>query len=408
MTTNAHPSFHTAAGHGPGCSPCEAGRYSPWSTHNCTLCSAGKYSATAAATECTACPEGSTFSSADRTSCSGCVAGKYGTGMECTRCPGGKYSADDGWTTCEECVEGKSTSNNISQIACTVCKPGRYNSNSGAVDCSSCPEEYYKQESGSTECYNCPEIACEAGEYNICGSASGFASSGTCLSCPPGKYLATGMRECSMCAEGEYSGVTGTECIACTPGRLGHPGRSFCVDCSPGKYANESKGVCSDCPSSYYQPEISKPNCTQCDSCVAGGRKACGKASSGYCTDCIPGKYADKLREMCMDCPSNYFQAGTNNASCIPCANCTAGSRTQCGKSFEGYCTIASLASMPTRRPPHAFSVLKASSREPRTQRPANRVKRAHTRQRRASSTAPSAWLIHHQHRRQHRRQYLH
>jgi hypothetical protein len=53
---------------------------------------------------------------------------------------------------------------------------------------------------------------------------------------------------------------------------------------------------------------------------------------------------------------------------------------------------IASLASMRMRRPPHALSAHEASTRQPLTQRPANRVKRANIRQRRASSTAPSAW----------------
>jgi hypothetical protein len=65
-------------------------------------------------------------------------------------------------------------------------------------------------------------------------------------------------------------------------GRIAH--RPLLVFC----FLGLSKGVCSDCPSSYYQPETSKPNCTRCQSCIAGGRKACGKASSGYCTDCIP------------------------------------------------------------------------------------------------------------------------
>jgi hypothetical protein len=42
-TSSTIPAFPTAAGKGPDCNPCVAGRYSPWASHVCTLCSVGKY-----------------------------------------------------------------------------------------------------------------------------------------------------------------------------------------------------------------------------------------------------------------------------------------------------------------------------------------------------------------------------
>jgi hypothetical protein len=293
-TTSTHPSFPTAAGRGPDCNQCGPGHYSPWTTHNCTLCSAGKYSSTSGASTaatCIPCP-GGRFSTASRASCNSCLAGKYmdDTG-NCARCSGGKFSADDGQTSCLLCEEGQSTSNSIGQSACTACRPGRY-SNSGAVNCSSCPEEYYKQESGSTECYDCSDVGidCEAGEYNICGSASGFASSGTCLSCPPGKYLETGKRECSLCAEGEYSAATGTECIACEAAKYqSSGGSSYCLPCLAGSITNTGSATgaisCASCPATKYSNDINLASCTRCP--VGKWQQRSGRS---FCDDVTPGK----------------------------------------------------------------------------------------------------------------------
>jgi hypothetical protein len=68
----------------------------------------------------------------------------------------------------------------------------------------------------------------------------------------------------------------------------------YCGDCTPGKFVKD--GACVACPSSYYyyQPEINEASCIGCGSCPAGSRKGCGIAAGGFCSDCIPGQYNDR------------------------------------------------------------------------------------------------------------------
>jgi hypothetical protein len=62
--------------------------------------------------------------------------------------------------------------------------------------------------------------------------------------------------------------------------------------------------ACSGCAAGLFQPSVGQTMCTDCDSCPAGARQACGGSAEGFCSDCIPGKYADASTSACVGCSS--------------------------------------------------------------------------------------------------------
>jgi hypothetical protein len=144
-------------------------------------------------------------------------------------CDAGRYNADE---VCKACPIGYSTKSASSSTACTQCTPGQFAANECMADCQACPENYYRQEAGSTYCFECPGLNCADGEYNICGSPSGFASSGLCVKCSPGKFLVD--RKCEGCSRGQYSSSDGARCIGCPQGKF---------------QAKEHKAYCDEVPS---------------------------------------------------------------------------------------------------------------------------------------------------------------
>ena len=102
---------------------------------------------------------------------------------------------------------------------------------------------------------------------------------------------------------------------------------------------------CINCPEGKYQKDAGQSACTTCATCPAGKRSGCGNSTEGFCSDCIPGQYADSSSSSCVDCPAGkhstaknaeacdacqagQFQSGDGQSFCVPCQ---AGSITNAG-----------------------------------------------------------------------------
>ena len=119
---------------------------------------------------------------------------------------------------------------------------------------------------------------------------------------------------CQACKKGRYRGYNGDNskarvfglgiyCDACPMGKYANQeGLAVCDDCAAGKYQisceqGSADGVstnsgcvqCKNCPQGYYQGSNGAHNCQACG--VGKQQGSTGKASSGDCTDCSPGKF---------------------------------------------------------------------------------------------------------------------
>ena len=108
----------------------------------------------------------------------------------------------------------------ISSIEChTGCVEGTYNS-SGS--CESCPPGKYSDQIAQTSCKDCPK-----GKYN---EQSRLTAQTSCKNCPEGKYGdQTGLSGCHNCGTGKYNDQTA------------QTAQPSCKDCDAGKY-NEQVG----------------------------------------------------------------------------------------------------------------------------------------------------------------------
>lgn len=245
----------------------------------CEQCAAGQV---ASANGCEKCTPGQYASIMD-TSCQICKTGTYtvSKGMgQCTACPAGYTDDDpDEGLTCDICPPGKDTLGLNAAIACSDCKQGSYNTNSGGGLCTLCPTGRKGTSTAATTFSTCQE--CTRGHYQ---SETGKT---VCIICPPGKANPYAARPlCTTCEKGQVQYSSGQNtCSECGPGYYAdQEGDTECKSCRPGRYSSLWRRT------------------SACESCIKG-QYATGRANL-YCPACGSGKYAH-LREMtkCEDCP---------------------------------------------------------------------------------------------------------
>jgi hypothetical protein len=191
--------------------------------------------------------------------------------------------------------------------------------------CDKCKVGLYQGTDGQSFCHTC-----QAGSITNTGPAVGATA---CTACSPGQYTnSSALDKCSECAAGSITN-TGAE-----------DGASRCTACAVGKYATTATGNCMGCEDSKYQPAAAQPSCTACEPCKNGGRMSCGGAFEGYCTECIPGRYADAPTSSCIRCPRGQYSAATNTAACEPCEAGTY--QTEAGKQYCAECVAGSITNM--------------------------------------------------------------
>jgi hypothetical protein len=111
-------------------------------------------------------------------------------------------------------------------------------------------------------------------------------------------------------------------CKVCPAGKFQpNADMDVCGPCAAGKYQPRPGSTsCLDCPlSNQYQNEPGSTSCKMCAACPAGARQGCGGSSEGYCTNCIPGRYANSSSGVCAECPAGRYQPGVDQGSCIAC-----------------------------------------------------------------------------------------
>jgi predicted outer membrane repeat protein len=232
-------------------------------------------------------------------SCTTCPAGRYGNTTasikveattSCTRCPAGKYSPE------EDHGPG------ATPTACKLCATGRYGQYEGEID-GNC----------TAKCPISMAITCSAGtsspDYPIAGHYLANITNNIQEPCPLGKYKeGLDFSECESCPAGKYTAARSS---------------MYCRECPVGYYStNATSRLCSTCNSTTaeYQHKAGQQSCLACDSCSKGVRTGCGGTTAGYCSDCIPGQYADDVRLSCIECPSGKYQANANELACEQCA----------------------------------------------------------------------------------------
>jgi hypothetical protein len=153
-------------------------------------------------------------------------------------------------------------------------------------------------------------VECKAGSFQDKGGQR------DCIPCPGGYYQA-GLRSdlCEGCTAGRFAAATGSAaeaaCVKCAVGRVQPArGKASCNLCSAGNGSAHAE----------YQDQEGATVCRQCAGCVIGARQGCGLSFAGVCANCTPGKYESIESKRCADCPTGYFQEGTNAAQCQRCS----------------------------------------------------------------------------------------
>lgn len=298
---------------------CAAGSYSTLNSSTCTNCPAGTYSPTASATsqiDCKACNAG-TYSGASG-------ASSVGT---CVPCLPDEYSTVVGGTSvavCQQCPLNSYSPSGSQSLSSCVCDPGYSGANGG-------------------ECIACgANVWCLNGRQNPCplNSISPVTSSqiSQCL-CRPGFYgdatvpTVDSATICKVCKENHFcigGAVNHTE--ACADGKYSLPGSDDVGDCVCPVHAvsRQMSSVSKQCvcESGYFKMhtplallggwrcELCKPG----EFCYDNNNKTCppfsvseGEARSVLDCYCRPGFMNATVqtdRELCVDCPPNYYCEG--------------------------------------------------------------------------------------------------
>ncbi|GMI00563.1 hypothetical protein TrLO_g8323 [Triparma laevis f. longispina] len=345
------------------CPSCAAGTYSdsPDGAPTCTSCAIGKYSSTIQSTSCSNCPSG-TYN---------LVEGS----VTCYKCAGGQKLKDNG-NGCEVCPDG--TFSNPGSTTCTVCSetPGYVSlaGDSGAARCEYCGPGFYADQNSqtcklllialhrtnniifflagtdnakaSTSCSPCPPGTiptatscnqCEEGKYGVfgatvCTPCSGDGQYADEPGLPSCKFAPSGYKPTSnndgivACAKNTFSLGGTSVCSPCQDGGHSQPGSATCEQCLTSKYFDEPNERCDLCPKNTFATS-GATNITGCTLCSPGGHS---KPGSGYCEQCLTGKYFDEPNNECKLWYSNQTNA-------IECESCTAG-YTSAAKNAECEC----------------------------------------------------------------------
>jgi len=187
-----------------GCTPCNAGYWSPPDSEQCVACLVGTWSNMIMATSsnvCQNCGTGMYTSVEASVSCSNCSTGYYSSGVSssvCQACPIGSWTNTSGVSICTKCPAGMygTLTGQLSEgLGCQACASGTYSTSIGLSSisgCVTCPDGFISLPQASS-CY-----ACGANTYLD-------SSLGVCTSCPvnsespPGSFV-----ESCQCLAGYY------------------------------------------------------------------------------------------------------------------------------------------------------------------------------------------------------------
>ena len=140
----------------------------------------------------------------------------------CTACSEGKYQSASGASACIACPAGSMCVKRATSPAlcapgtvargplgseCEPCNAGTYQSGSGRTLCEACPAGFYCEERAGAP------TACDEGSYRY---SVGATSSADCAPCPPGSACATGATMPMVCAPGSYA-APGDVAISSSP-----------------------------------------------------------------------------------------------------------------------------------------------------------------------------------------------
>ncbi|GMH70768.1 hypothetical protein TL16_g05490 [Triparma laevis f. inornata] len=223
-------------------------------------------------------------------------------------CPANTFSIGAS-TTCTPCTDGGHSQPGSS--ACEKCSTGKYY-DEVTTECELCPKNTYTL-SGATSVSGCE--GCPDGTHSQPGA-------GYCEQCLTGKYYNETSSECEFCPKNTFSTSGASDingCDACDEGGHSQPGSGFCKQCLTGKYFNETKNECELCPRNTFSIS-GATDISGCKNCPAGGHSELG---SGYCEQCLTGKYYDEPSNECNNCPAGKFTAsgGIGLEDCNTCEN---------------------------------------------------------------------------------------
>ncbi|GMH48997.1 hypothetical protein TrVE_jg8778 [Triparma verrucosa] len=266
----------------------------------CSPCTGpGQYSDASKLSTCKTAAAGEKPNS-DRTGVERCAPGRYSVGgaNECSECEAGKRSGEaaTGCSTCNTCGTGK--------YKIADCTPD------AETYCGECPKNTFTI-SGANDISECED--CPTGGHSQPGS-------GYCDHCLTGKYLDEQTNRCQLCPKNTFtiSGATDISgCEVCPAGGHSQPGAGYCEQCLAGKYFNESSNKCMLCPKNTFTIS-GATDISGCEDCPAGGHSHPG---SGYCDQCLTGKYYDEESSECKPCPAGKFTAsgGMGIEECSTC-----------------------------------------------------------------------------------------
>jgi hypothetical protein len=351
--------------------PCEKGFFSAGCNETCTICEPGKFAAAEASTECASCPAGTFSASSGATECVKVTAGHFAPAgaTEATPCERGYYQESAGEAKCKACAIG-TYADVTAMTECKVAQPGH----TGA------------KEASVTTGYSV-EVPCPAGKI---APEEGVG----CSLCEPGKYQSeSGKTACDCVSQGYFSNASGQGQTKCPAGFFQSVSCGMqCIECppdTPNVSADENfppEGGWFECPEAFVQTFVGTvktasetgENCKDdlengneiccpgkffsklhetCDPCMPGHFSGT-RDSETSCTHCPPGLYQDKQGQSeCKSCAGE----GYSDKRAIRCEQCSffehspeEGSGEHCGSCFESlgymfspsFCLVETLASI--------------------------------------------------------------
>jgi predicted outer membrane repeat protein len=348
------------------CKSCDVAKHNNMigqtSESDCKNCTIGTYNNEVGQSLCKDCGHGKFNSQIQQLKCKDCGQGKYNkqTGqtseqLACTSCEIGKWSTDLGRTTdCAQCEKGK-YNDQVTQLECKKCVPGKHNMGTQSesdVACLPCEIGTYNDAEGlGSACYRCPNApspgatscdACLPGKYKP-------PSSSLCSDCTPGKFTDDiDVASCSKCPAGyhakNFTNIVNVKrkrhdsCTGCPRGKYGTSEESIdeatgCSKCDAGRFSeleavsttDISDGIfCSPCASGKWNHQKGRTKESECFNCNTGRYSTIIASNSGSnCIGCRTGTYlkvvgADEKTD-CLECPAGFVQERTGAAYCLPC-----------------------------------------------------------------------------------------
>ncbi|GMH69413.1 hypothetical protein TrLO_g2906 [Triparma laevis f. longispina] len=232
--------------------------------------------------------------------------------------------SNDGDTQCGDCIAGKASMGGaVSE--CTRCDgPGEYSEPQASV-CRIAPAGYKPTETGhslKTGIEICPKNTFSIGaadKFTECADG-GHSNPGesSCEKCSTGKYFQEDENECKPCPKNTFS-ISGAAdidgCEDCSAGGHSQPGSGYCDQCLTGKFYDEPSNDCKLCPAGTYTA-TGGVGLDDCKACEIGFYSS--DLGSSNCLMCSPGKYTNKEQTACLLCPAGKI-SGVAVSECTLC-----------------------------------------------------------------------------------------